>query len=107
MPQGSSAKRKRPNERVKTGATKRGASAPCAEGVAARTVSKDRARVGAARTVSRTSPKGTSSARHSGLRSHTGPVGRTYDQLYAEARRRSIKGRSSMRKAELVKALSR
>lgn len=107
MPQGSTAKGKRQNERIKAGSTKRGVSASRTKKVTTRAVSKDRAPVSAARTISRTSHKNTPAARRSGLSSRTGPASRTYDQLYAEARRRRIEGRSSMRKADLIKALGR
>ncbi|WP_237100881.1 hypothetical protein [Nonomuraea sp. MG754425] len=73
--------------------------------IAARTVSKERARAGESRTASRTSVEGISSSRRGGLRSHSGAGGRTRDQLYAEARRRDIKGRSEMDKAQLEQAL--
>jgi hypothetical protein len=48
-----------------------------------------------------------SSGRRGGLRSHRGAGGPTKDQLYAEARRRGIKGRSSMSKAQLARAVGR
>ena len=78
-----------------------------AEEIAARTVNKERARSGEAREKSRTSTDDISSGRRGGLRSHRGPGGRTRDQLYAEARKKNIKGRSSMNKAELEKAVGR
>jgi len=78
-----------------------------AEEIAARTVNKERARSGEAKTASRTSKQDISSSRRGGLRSHSGPGGPTYEQLYSEARRRNIKGRSSMNKAQLARALGR
>jgi hypothetical protein len=76
-----------------------------AKEVAARTVNKERARAGEARQASRVSIDDISSGRRGGLRSHQGSGGRTRDQLYDEARRRNIKGRSSMTKAQLASAL--
>lgn len=106
MPRGSSAKRERQYEHIKEGAKKRGESTKRAKEIAARTVNKERARAGESRTASRTSIEDISSGRRGGLRSHSGAGGRTKEQLYAEARRRGIKGRSSMNKAQLEKALS-
>ena len=107
MPRGSSPKRERQYEHIKDSAEQRGESAKRAEEIAARTVNKERARSGEARTASRTSKQDMSSSRRGGLRSHSGPGGPTYEQLYAEARRRNIKGRSSMNKAQLTRALGR
>jgi hypothetical protein len=73
----------------------------------ARTVNKERARAGEAKESSRTSTDDISSGRRGGLRSHRGPGGRTRDQLYEEARRRAIKGRSRMSKGELERAVDR
>ncbi|MFI6495758.1 plasmid stabilization protein [Nonomuraea typhae] len=73
--------------------------------IAARTVNKERAQAGESKTASRTSTQDISPGRRGGLRSHSGAGGRTRDQLYAEARRRKIKGRSKMTKAQLEKAL--
>jgi hypothetical protein len=42
-----------------------------------------------------------------GKRAAAGPGGPTYAQLYAAARRRNVKGRSSMNKAQLEKAVGR
>src|SRR6185437_8292990 len=105
MPRGSSRKRERQYEHIKDSAKKRGESDKRAKEIAARTVNKERARSGESRTASRTSTQDMSSSRRGGLRSHSGAGGRTRDQLYAEAKRRNIKGRSKMSKAQLEKAL--
>lgn len=108
MPRGQwSAKRERQYQHIKDGLEDRGRSVDQAEEIAARTVNKERARSGEAREKSRTSTDDISSGRRGGLRSHKGPGGRTRDQLYAEARKKNIKGRSSMNKAELEKAVGR
>ena len=107
MPAGSSAKRERQYEHIKDSAKQRGESEKRAEEIAARTVNKERARAGESRTASRSSTHDISSSRRGGLRSHSGSGGPTYDQLYNEARQRGIKGRSSMKKAELQRALGR
>ncbi|MEW1847490.1 plasmid stabilization protein [Nonomuraea angiospora] len=105
MPRGSSRKRERQYEHIKDSSKKRGASDKRAKEIAARTVNKERARAGESRTASRTSTQDMSSSRRGGLRSHSGAGGRTRDQLYEEAKRRNIKGRSKMSKAQLEKAL--
>jgi hypothetical protein len=108
MPQQAwSDKRERQYEHIKAGLKKKGRSEDTAEEIAARTVNKERARSGEARTRSRTSTKDISSGRRGGLRSHSGSGGRTYEQLYQEARRRGIPGRSSMNKRELERAVDR
>ncbi len=108
MPQAQwTAKRERQYDHIKEGLRERGDSEDLAEEIAARTVNKERARAGEAKTASRTSTSDISSGRRGGLRSHSGPGGRTRDQLYEEARRRGIKGRSSMSKAQLQKAVDR
>src|SRR5215218_6017876 len=108
MPQGAwSKKRERQYEHVKDGLLDRGESEDTAEEIAARTVNKERARHGEARESSRTSTDDISSGRRGGLRSHHGPGGRTKAQLYNEAQDRGIKGRSSMNKAELERAVGR
>src|SRR5882757_570432 len=95
------AKRERQYEHIKEGLTERGRSEDTAEEIAARTVNKERARHGEAKSASRTSTKDISSGRRGGLRSHSGPRGRTKEQLYNEAKHKNIKGRSRMTKAEL------
>ena len=102
-----SAKRERQYDHIKQGNLERGVPEDLAEEIAARTVNKERARAGEAKRSSRTSTDDISSGRRGGLRSHTGPGGRTRDQLYEEARRRGIRGRSQMSKAELERAVDR
>ena len=108
MPQRAwSGKRERQYEHIKAGLLRSGRSEDLAEEIAARTVNKERARAGEAKEASPSSLRDISSARRGGLRSHERPGGRTYRQLYNEARERGIKGRSRMRKAELLRAVGR
>jgi hypothetical protein len=108
MPQRAwSEKRERQYEHIKEGLREQGRSAETAEEIAARTVNKERARAGEARTASRASVDDLSSGRRGGLRSHSGPGGRTYRQLYEEAKGRGIDGRSKMSKAQLERVLAR
>ncbi len=107
MPRAWSDKRERQYEHIKESLEDRGRSEDTAEEIAARTVNKERARAGESRTASRTSTRDISSGRRGGLRSHSGPGGRTKAQLYGEARRMNIKGRSSMTKAQLERAVGR
>jgi plasmid stabilization system protein ParE len=102
-----SPKRERQYEHIKEGLEDRGTAEDTAEEIAARTVNKERARAGESKEASRTSIDDISSGRRGGLRSHTGPGGRTYDQLRNEAKDRGIKGRSTMSKAQLERALDR
>jgi hypothetical protein len=99
-------KRERQYEHIKEGLLERGDSESLAEEIAARTVNKERARSGEARQASTTSTHDISSGRRGGLRSHRGQGGRTRDQLYEEARKKGIEGRSKMTKAQLERALS-
>lgn len=99
-------KRARQYEHIKESELEQGASESRAEEIAARTVNKERARSGEARTRSSLSVSDMSSGRRGGLRSGTGrPKGRTFDQLYQEARSLGVPGRSKMRKAELERAV--
>lgn len=105
---GSSKKRERQYEHIKESAEERGASEKRAKEIAARTVNKERARSGEAKSSSRTSthdPK--PSSQRGGQRSHSGSQGPTRDQLYEEAKKKHIEGRSSMNKQELRRALGR
>jgi hypothetical protein len=106
MPQGTwNAKRERQYEHIKDSAEDRGASAGTAKRIAAATVNKERARHHESATASRESLTDVSSGHRGGKRSHTGAAGRTRDQLYAEAKRRNIKGRSKMSKSQLERAV--
>ena len=93
MPRGSSPKRERQYEHIRDSAKARGASTKRAKEIAARTVNKERARSGEAKTASKTSTDDMSSGRRGGKRSGTsGPRGRTRDQLYAEAKEAQHRG---------------
>jgi hypothetical protein len=100
-------KRARQYEHIKDSQLDRGASEDRAEEIAARTVNKERARSGEARTSSRLSKTDMSSSRRGGLRSGTSRAkGRTRDQLYNEAKRLGIAGRSKMNKSQLQRAVA-
>ncbi|WP_037863161.1 hypothetical protein [Streptomyces sp. NRRL S-340] len=107
MPRGSSSKRERQYEHIKESAQDRGESTGRAKEIAARTVNKERARSGESKTASRTSTQDMSSAKRGGQRSGRGSEGPTYDQLYEEAKRRNIHGRSDMNKQQLQQALGK
>ena len=109
MPQQAwSAKRERQYEHIKEAEQERGVSTKRAKEIAARTVNKERARTGEAKTSSRLSREDISSGRRGGLRSGTNrPKGRTKEQLYNEAKRMNIPGRSQMNKAQLQRAVDR
>jgi hypothetical protein len=99
-------KRARQYEHIKESEREQGASESRAKEIAARTVNKERARAGESRTRSRTSTDDMSSSRRGGQRSGTNrEKGRTRDQLYNEARRMNIEGRSKMNKAQLQRAV--
>ncbi|MEU0410722.1 MULTISPECIES: hypothetical protein [Streptomyces] len=105
MPAGSNSKRERQYEHIKKSAEDRGESTGRAKEIAARTVNKERARSGESKTASRTSTKDMSSGKRGGQRSGKGSQGPTYDQLYEEAKRKGVKGRSDMNKSQLQRAL--
>jgi hypothetical protein len=109
MPQEAwSAKRERQYEHIKESEREQGASPKRAKEIAARTVNKERARSGEAKSSSPSSRRDISSGRRGGLRSGTNrPKGRTKEQLYNEAKSRGIKGRSKMNKAQLQRAVDR
>jgi hypothetical protein len=99
-------KRARQYEHIKQSERQSGASEARAEEIAARTVNKERARSGESRTSSSTSTRDISSGRRGGLRSGTNRAkGRTYEQLYNEAKKLNVSGRSSMNKAQLQRAV--
>jgi len=108
MPQRAwNAKRERQYEHIKEGLRERGEKEDTAEEIAARTVNKERARTGEARQRSRSSVEDISSGRRGGLRSREGRGGRTYEQLYNEAKQKGVEGRSRMNKAQLERAVGR
>lgn len=107
MPREWSNKRERQYDHIKESAREQGKPAKTATRIAAATVNKERARSGEAKQSSRSSKKDISSGRRGGLRSGTNrPKGRTKEQLYNEAKRRGIEGRSKMTKDQLQKALA-
>ncbi|MEU3250593.1 plasmid stabilization protein [Streptomyces sp. NPDC006997] len=107
MPRGSGSKRERQYEHIKESARDRGESPGRAKEIAARTVNKERARSGESKTASRTSTQDMSSGQRGGQRSGQGSQGPTRDQLYEEAKRRDIHGRSDMNKEQLRRALGK
>ncbi|WP_103508346.1 plasmid stabilization protein [Streptomyces sp. SM13] len=108
MPAGSNKKRERQYEHIKESQEEQGASEGRAKEIAARTVNKQRARSGESRTASKVSTEDKKSAyQRGGERSHKGAQGPTKDQLYEEAKKKNIDGRSSMNKEDLRKALGR
>ena len=109
MPQKAwSAKRERQYKHIKSSLKEQGEPEGKAEEIAARTVNKERARKGEAKESSTLSRTDISSGRRGGLRSGTKrPKGRTKEQLYNEAKRKGIEGRSKMTKAQLARAVGR
>ena len=100
-------KRARQYEHVKKSEKRQGRSEGRAKEIAARTVQKERARSGESRQRSRSSTSDISSGRRGGLRSGSGPGGRTRDQLYNDAKKLNIRGRSRMNKRQLLAAVNR
>lgn len=105
MPEAWSAKRERQYQHVKDSVQEQGRSEETAEEIAARTVNKTRAQEGEAAESSKTSTQDKSPSERGGEHSHEGPQGRTRDQLYEDARRQGVEGRSSMTKDELEDAV--
>ena len=108
MPQDKwSDKRERQYEHIKESQEERGTGKKRAKEIAARTVNKNRAQAGESDQASPESVKDMSPQERGGKRSGSkGPRGQTKQQLYGEARRRGIEGRSTMTKEQLQKALS-
>ena len=108
MPQGQwSAKRERQYEDIKSSLLSRGRGEKLAEEIAARTVNKERAQHGEAKNPSAASLRDMAPEKRGGAHSHQGAQGRTYAQLYEDARRAGLPGRSGMSKAQLQQALTR
>ena len=107
-PQAWSKKRERQYKHIKESVKDRGASEDKAEEIAARTVNKERARAGEARSSSKLSRTDISSGRRGGIRAGTKRAkGRTKEQLYNQAKRMGIEGRSRMTKQQLQRAVDR
>jgi hypothetical protein len=99
-------KRARQYEHIKESEKQQGASNSRDEEIAARTVNKEKARAGESRRSSRTSTNDMSCSRRGGQRSGTNrPKGRTRDQLYEEAKKLNVDGRSKMNKDQLRRAV--
>jgi hypothetical protein len=108
MPKEWTAKQERKYEHIKDSAKDQGKSTKTAKRIAAATVNKERAQKGQSKTASKSSTNDMSSSKRGGQRSGTNrPKGRTKEQLYNEAKRRGIEGRSSMNKAQLERGLKR
>jgi hypothetical protein len=99
-------KRARQYEHVKKSEKEAGRSEERAEEIAARAVNKERARSGESRTASRASTQGRSASSRGGKRSGSGPGGRTREQLYNDAKKLGIEGRSKMSKVQLQRAVA-
>ena len=99
-------KRARQYEHIKTSEKREGRSEKRAEEIAARAVNKERARSGEARSSSPSSTRGRSASSRGGRRSGDGPAGRTREQLYNDAKKLGIEGRSKMSKNDLQKAVA-
>ncbi|MFE2927921.1 plasmid stabilization protein [Streptomyces goshikiensis] len=108
MPRGSSPKRERQYEHIKESGEQQGMSESRAKEMASRTVNKERARSGESKTASRSSTQGKSASQRGGEKSRSGSSSeRTKDDLYQEAKKRGVEGRSTMTKQQLKNALGR
>lgn len=105
MPRAWSEKRERQYDHIRESLEERGEPESKAKSIAARTVNKERAQSGEAKESSPASRRGPSPSRRGGLHSRTGPQGRTKAELYEDAKRHKIAGRSKMTKAELARAV--
>jgi hypothetical protein len=100
-------KRARQYEHIKDSQIDQGKSESRAEEIAARTVNKERARSGESRTASKSSTQDKSSSQRGGQRSGTNrEKGRTREQLYNEAKKLGVDGRSKMNKDQLKRAVA-
>ncbi|KAF0845725.1 plasmid stabilization protein [Nocardia caishijiensis] len=106
MPQQAwSDKRERQYKDIKKSERQRGRSEERAEEIAARTVNKTRAQHGETKSGKSSGGKSSGTSRRGGQQAKGS--GKTRDELYEEARRRNIDGRSKMNKQELANALGR
>jgi hypothetical protein len=99
-------KRDRQYKHIKKSEKEAGRSTDRAEEIAARAVNKEKARSGESKSSSRSSTKGRSASSRGGKQSGHGPGGRTREQLYNDAKKKGIEGRSKMSKKELEKAVA-
>jgi hypothetical protein len=99
-------KRARQYEHIKKSEKKAGRSEKRAEQIAARAVNKEKARSGESKTSSRSSTSGSSASSRGGKRSGSGPGSRTREQLYNDAKKFGIEGRSKMSKSQLQRAVA-
>jgi hypothetical protein len=99
-------KRARQYEHIRKSEKEEGRSEKRAEEIAARAVNKERARSGESKSASRSSIRGRSASSRGGKRSGRGPGGRTREQLYNDAKKLGIEGRSKMSKDELQHAVA-
>ena len=100
-------KRARQYEHIKKSEKEAGRSESRAEEIAARAVNKEKARSGESKSASRSSTKGRSASSRGGRQSGKGPGGRTREQLYNDAKKLGIEGRSKMTKKLLQRAVAR
>lgn len=99
-------KRDRQYKEIKKSEKKQGRSNKRAEEIAARAVNKEKARAGESKTSSPTSARGRSASSRGGKQSGKGSGGRTREQLYNDAKKLGIDGRSKMSKDELQHAVA-
>jgi hypothetical protein len=99
-------KRARQYEHIKKSEKKSGRSNDRAEEIAARAVNKERSRSGESKRSSSSSRRGPSASSRGGKRSGHGPGGKTREQLYNDAKKLGIEGRSNMNKKELQRAVA-
>ena len=99
-------KRDRQYKHIKASEKESGRSEKRAEEIAARAVNKEKARSGESKSSSRSSTRGRSASSRGGKQSGKGPGGRTREQLYNDAKKLGIEGRSKMTKKQLQSAVA-
>jgi len=99
-------KRDRQYKHIKKSEKESGRSTEKAEEIAARAVNKEKARSGESKTKSRSSTRGKSASQRGGKQSGKGPGGKTKEQLYNDAKKLGVEGRSTMSKKQLQRAVA-
>jgi len=99
-------KRERQYKHIEASEKEAGRSNDRAEEIAARAVNKEKARAGESRSSSPSSKRGSSASSRGGKQSGKGPGGRTREQLYNDARKLGVEGRSKMSKSQLQRAVA-